>query len=196
MLSEPGNSVNSDILSETIGYVVIDSGCTQTVCGTTWLRTYLDTLSNSERRTVYAEESRCRFRFGDGPVYTSTKAVILPVTFGSSKVKLRTYVVECDIPLLMSRTSLKRAQCHMDFVTDKVFMFGEEIPVKISRTGHYCVPITPDDNPELVKNVLFTSPLKPEDDGNRKKILKLHKQFAHPSAERLKLLIRNSGVND
>ena len=194
MVTEPGYN---DILSETIGYAVIDSGCTQTVCGNIWLRTYLDTLSNREHRAVQTEQSRCKFKFGDGPVYLSTTAVILPVTFGSNKVKLRVQVVNCDVPLLISRQSLKGAHCFIDFVGDKVFMFGEEIPVKLSKTGHYCISLLCDDKRETIQNVLFTSPLVSEDGkSNQKKILKLHKQFAHPSSERLKQLIRNSGVCD
>ena len=196
LVTEPGDDHN-DILSETIGYAVIDSGCTQTVCGNIWLRTYLDTLSNREHRAVQTEQSRCKFKFGDGPVYLSTTAVILPVTFGSNKVKLRVQVVNCDVPLLISRQSLKGAHCFIDFVGDKVFMFGEEIPVKLSKTGHYCISLLCDDKRETIQNVLFTSPLVSEDGkSNQKKILKLHKQFAHPSSERLKQLIRNSGVCD
>ena len=196
LLTEPGDD-RHDLMNETIGYMIIDSGCTQTVCGNTWLRTYIDTLSNREHRAVQSEQSKCNFRFGDGPTYTSTRVVIIPVMFGSHRAMLRTHVVDCEIPLLMSRQSLKRAHCKIDFVHDKVFMFGEEVPVKISRSGHYCVPLTNDDKQETIHNILFTSPINPDDDkANQKKVLKLHKQFAHPSSDRLKQLIWNSGVKD
>lgn len=196
MLTEPGDDKH-ELMNETIGYVIIDSGCTKTVCGKTWLRTYIDTLSNREHRVVQTEQSKCNFRFGDGPTYTSTQVVIIPVIFGSHRAMLRTHVVNCEIPLLMSRQSLKRAHCQIDFVQDKVVMFGEQVPVKISRTGHYCVPLTSDDKQETIHNVLFTSPINPDDDkANQKKVMKLHKQFAHPSSDRLKQLIWNSGVKD
>ena len=61
-------NVDDVLLSETIGYAIIDSGCTRTVCGETWLNTYLDTLPNNIRRQVYSESSECHFRFGDGEV--------------------------------------------------------------------------------------------------------------------------------
>ena len=116
--------------------------------------TYMDTLSNREHRAVQTEQSKCIFRFGDGPTFTSTRVVTIPVMFGSHRAMLRTHVVDCEIPLLMSRQSLKRAHCQFDFVHDKVFMSGEQVPVKISRTGHYCVPLTNDHKQETIHNVL------------------------------------------
>ena len=184
-------------MNETIGFAVIDSGCTTTVCGNIWLRTYLDTLSNRDHRSVTTEDETCDFRFGDGPVYSSTKIVIIPVTFGSEKARLATHVVECDIPLLMSRQSLKKAHCQIDFVYDRVFMFGKEVNVKLSKTGHYCLPLTTNNKKESIQHILFSSPINPGDNTeNHRKVTKLHKQFAHPSSKRLKQLIWNSGVKD
>ena len=196
MLTGPDNDYD-ELMNETIGFAVIDSGCTKTVCGNVWLRTYLDTLSNRDHRAVTTEDSKCDFRFGDGPVYSSSKIVTIPVTFGSQKARLATHVVECDVPLLISRQSLKRAHCQIDFVQDRVYMFGEEVMVKLSKTGHYCLPLTSDNREEIVQNVLFSSPINPgSETENLKKVTKLHKQFAHPSSERLKRLIWNSGVRD
>ena len=135
-------------MGETIGYVIIDSGCTQTVCRNTWLRTHIDTLSNREHRAVQTEQSKCNFGFDDGPTFTSTRVVTIPVMFGSHRAMLRTQVVDCEIPLLKSRQSLKQAHCQIDFVQDKLFMVGEQVPFKISRTGHYCMPRTNGDKQE------------------------------------------------
>lgn len=196
LLCEPDN--RTELLGETIGYAIIDSGCTSTVCGSQWLDTYLDTLSNALRRTVHVEPSRCPFRFGDGEIYTSNRVVDIPVFFGSQSARLRTDVVVCDIPLLLSRVSLKRADCHLDFTNDKIYMFGEEIPITISKSGHYCVPLIrgSSEHSSVISQVLYSSPLQSDDDeGNHRKILKLHKQFAHPAPERLKKLIRNAGID-
>lgn len=176
---------------------MVDSGCSRTVCGKAWLELYLDTLSRSDRRSVHRDSDNCRFRFGDGDIITSREIVTIPVQFGSQRVKLRTNVVSCDVPLLLSRESLKRADAEIDFKRDTVSLLGELVDVKVSRTGHLCVPLTLEMQTQHVKQVLFSSPLQDNDDGaNERKILKLHKQFAHPSAERLKQLIRNSGVVD
>ena len=162
-----------------------------------WLESFLDTLSRSDRRSVHKESDKCRFRLGDGEIFTSSEIVTLPIQIGSQHVKLRTNVVECDVPLLLSRESLKRDNAEIDFRTDSVSLLGEKVEVKVSKSGHLCVSLEPRRGAHNVKQVLFSSPLNVADTlGNEKKILKLHKQFAHPSAERLKQLIRNSGVTD
>ena len=54
----------------------------------------------------------------------------------------------------------------------------------------------PRQSPETIK-ILFTSPINEEDDDTecRKKITKLHKQFAHPHADKLKNLIKVAGTS-
>ena len=197
LLSEPND--HETLMNETIGYAIIDSGCTQTVCGNTWLDTYLDTLSNKLRRSTFSQPAKSHFRFGDGKLYTSDRIVTIPVQFGSQSAKLMTHVINCDIPLLMSRFSLKRANSHLDFLQDKIMLLGEEVTLKISSSGHYCIKLINSsdryDN-TLVSQTLFTSPISSDDENSRRKVLKLHKQFAHPSSERLKQLIQNSGVKD
>ena len=196
LLAEPQVG-HQELLGETIGYAVIDCGCSRTVCGKVWLESFLDTLSRSDRRSVHKESDKCRFRFGDGEIFTSSEIVTLPIQIGSQHVKLRTNVVDCDVPLLLSRESLKRANAEIDFRTDSVSLLGEKVEVKVSKSGHLCVSLEPRRGTHNVKQVLFSSPLNVNDvSGNEKKILKLHKQFAHPSAERLTQLIRNSGVTD
>ena len=53
--------------------------------------------------------SKRTFKFGDGAKIKSTKNVIIPATIGSTSCNIDTEVVDADIPLLLSRTSVKRA---------------------------------------------------------------------------------------
>ena len=129
----------------------------------------------------------------------SSHVVILPVKFGAQSAILKINVVTCNIPLLLSRITLKRASCHLDFSQDKIFLLGEEIHVKISWSGNYCISLLRDseDNPRPVSQALFSSPLHSDTDAvNWKNIIKLHRQFAHPAPKGLKTLIRNSVVKD
>merc|ERR1711978_239375 len=43
---------------------------------------------------------------------------------------------------------------------------------------------------------LLTSPILPDNPNLKGQLLKLHKQFAHPGADKLKQLIKKSGTND
>ena len=177
---------------------MIDCGCTKTVCGTPWLNSYLETLSRSDQLLIEYHPDNTKFRFGDGPLFTSKKLAIIPVQLGSQKFKLISSVVECDVPLLLSRVSLKRADATIDFKSDELWIAGDKIEVKESKSGHLCVPLITRNVKQTVKQVMFSCPLQKDDDdkANITKIEKLHKQFAHPTAEKLKELIRNSGVVD
>ena len=187
----------SELVGETFGHAIIDSGCSRTVCGRPWLNTYLDTLSRSDHLLVEKHPDDSKFRFGDGDIMHSKELIVIPVQFGSQQVKLMTCVVDCDVPLLLSRESLKRAEAHIDFKLDKVVLFGEQTDVVISSTGHLCLPLLCKAPKQRVKQVLFSSPLQEDDPkANEKKIIKLHKQFAHPSSDRLKHLIHDSGVSN
>ena len=199
VLLAEGQTEHVELLGETFGYAIIDSGCTRTVCGRPWLNTYLETLSRCDQLLVEKHQDNCNFRFGDGKVVVSKELIVIPVQFGSQQAKLMICVVDCDVPLLLSRESLKRANAEIDFKQDKVVILGEQINVMISSSGHLCIPIlcNSSTSKQRVKQVLFSSPLQSDDNqANQRKIIKLHKQFAHPSADRLKQLIRNSGVID
>ncbi len=56
-------------------------------------------------------------------------------------LKIDVDVVECELPLLLSKSSMKRAQTQLYFVNDKAHMFGNEIDLKYTTSGHYCIPI-------------------------------------------------------
>lgn len=100
----------------------------------------------------------------------------------------------------MSKESIKRGKGRLDFEKDEITILGETLPLNVCTSGHYSVSLLPDETQysgSKIQNVLFTSPIKGTN-GNeeKKKVLKLHKQFAHPNPEKLKTLIRNSGVHD
>ena len=161
LLTGDEDSSKDRLLGETIGHCVVDSGCTRTVCGDVWLNTYLDSLTSRDRMSVYTTNSTCHFRFGDGEVYTSSRAVHIPVYIGSEVAVLTTQVVSANIPLLLSRDSLKKAAAHMNFQDDTINIFGVNIPMIISESGHCCLSLSrPLDSPNSPHTVMFTSPLK------------------------------------
>ena len=106
---------------------------------------------------------------------------------------LETHVVGADIPLLLSRESLKRAEAEIDFQHDTIRILGEKVGLRISTTGHLLLPLTSDLNSH---HSLLTSPILPDNPNLKGQLLKLHKQFAHPGADKLKQLIKKSGTND
>ena len=197
LLAEDDEEQRDKLLGTTIGSAIVDSGCTKTVCGDVWLNTYLDSLSQKDRKLVYTEKSLCNFRFGIGKVYSSSRIVYIPVHIGSSSATLATYAIPCNIPFLLSRSSMKKAHATLDFEKDHLIIFDEIVRLIITESGHYCLPLSrPIDEPytSSTQKVLFTSPLQEGNlDDCRKKILKLHKQFSHPHPDKLKTLIKQAG---
>ena len=95
-------------VGETINTAILDSGCTKTVCGAVWLDCYLNSLSTEDKKLVKTEDSSTKFRFGSGDPVPSIKRVIMPAEISGKKIFIRTEVVECDLPLLLSKEAMKR----------------------------------------------------------------------------------------
>ena len=132
------------LVNEASGYAVIDSGCSNTVCGSKWLEDHLNSLSDYERELIKEESSCSTFTFGNGVTVTSHKKVNFPCHIGKMYATITTDVVDCSLPLLLSRVSMKKARMIINFETDQVKVNGNQsiIDLKTSSTGHYLLPIS------------------------------------------------------
>lgn len=89
---------------------------------------------------VYTQ-SRRAFKFGDGKIVHSIKRVKVPAKIGQTRCNIETEVVPVDIPLLLSKTSLKRAKAVLDIENDKATIFQKPITLEITSSAHNCVSI-------------------------------------------------------
>ena len=185
------------LMSETLNKAVIDSGCTKTCAGERWYDAYLETLTDKERKEIQSMESQAVFRFGDSPPVSASKKVLLPIKIMNVDILLETEIVSSDVPLLLSKETMKKAKAKMNFDDDKIELFGEEQPMMCTSTGHYAIPIQKnnlENEINLESNVILFG-----NQGNADKnaiAKKLHTQFGHPSSKRLIKLIENSGKED
>lgn len=170
------------LMVEALGSAVIDTACTRTVCGEKWLDSYVHTLKESDKKKMENVQSRRAFKFGDGQVVHSTKRVKVPAKIGQTKCHIETEVVPVDIPLLLSKTSLKRAKAVLDIENDKATMFHKPVSLEITSSGHYCVSIvdkdclaTCEDEPQADEVLAITEGMSKE--GKDKVLVKPHKQF-------------------
>ena len=139
--SKPDRMKN--LIKESFGMAVLDSGCTKSVTGQMWLDEYLQTSSEQDRLQVSERSNDATFRFGDGVEVTSSKLVKFPAVIGSQKFFIEADVVTNELPLLLSRQSLKRAEMIIDFSNDTVNVGGKDI-IKLTCTtsDHCCLPLT------------------------------------------------------
>lgn len=133
-------------------------------------------------------------------------------------------MVECDIPLHLSKDSLKKANTVFDLTTDRATMFGEAVDLELTSSGHYCVgllkkephygPCNEDGNVDEVLAVHVDPVCKDGDileevlpinadeevdfrqNWDKLKLLKLHRQFGHASVEKLKPFLKGAGILD
>ena len=73
------------VVGETCCSALLDSGCTETVSGTEWLREYTLGLSEEDRKTIVRSKSDRIFMFGDGKVVNAYERATIPATIGSQK---------------------------------------------------------------------------------------------------------------
>lgn len=180
------------LVSETFNCAVLDSGCTATVCGVDWLECFVNSLDSSSLNLVTESESNTWFKFGDGVRIQSMKKVNLPCEIAHKRIFINADVVPNDIPLLLGKSSMKKARMSLNLVDDTVSVFEKTIKLGCTSTGHYFLPLL-SIQPETHANVLLTID---SNENKRKVTLKLHKQFAHPTAKRLKLLFKDAGIED
>ena len=185
-----------------MGKAVVDTGCPFTVAGDTWLNSYVNTLSRKDRSSIRRQNSSNKFRFGDGSLHPSEFHVIIPIYIGQCKYNLGIDIVKCNIPLLLSRETLKRANAKLDIGNSTVCFLGVVVPLTISSTGHLCLTISrPLDSSNVetqnvLSRVLFSSPIAGIGPDLKNKATKLHLQFCHPPADRLIDLIKKAGTSD
>ena len=126
---------------EAMNTAVLDCGAAGTVCGKMWLKCYIDTLDDKDKNKIVYKESSNRFKFGDGNKVCSQQLVKIPALIGQTEVFIETDVVDTDIPLLLSKKSMKRAGTELNFRNDTVTMFNPKLDLHVTRSGHYTISL-------------------------------------------------------
>ena len=86
------NDKLQSFVNETENCAVLDSGCSNTVCGEDWLRKYISNLSDYEQSLVKEKTSNQTFAFGDGRTFVSLKKATLPCWLGGVRGEVITDV--------------------------------------------------------------------------------------------------------
>ena len=188
-----------ELVSETFSKAVIDSGCTKTVAGQNWFADYLKSLSDDEASNLQYIDSCAQFRFGDSEPVTSLTKVLLPIVMGGKSIYLATEIVPSDVPLLLSKNTLKDLKANMDYVNDKLTIFGNTQEMVCTNSGHYAIPITKNPisslaNPHNAEPTLVM--LASANSDYKTTARKLHQQFSHPRSQRLIDFIKSGGIDN
>ena len=116
-------------------------------------------MNDREKESITSESSSSVFKFGDGKLWSYTKCVTLPCELAEKRVRIKTDVVEPNIPMLPSRSSMKKASMVLDFVDDAAVIFGNKINLNITVSGHYTISIYRAPTDRIVCATLFSARL-------------------------------------
>ena len=129
--------MTDSLLSETFNIAIMDSGCTKTVCGEAWLQYYIDSLSDCDKDKINIDRSKNSFKFGKSKIIRSNKLVPIPVFIGGILAKLTADIIDYEIPLLLSKDSMKKASAMIDFKNDTMIMLQKTVGIIHTDSGHY-----------------------------------------------------------
>ena len=127
---------------------VTDTACTKTVAGKQWFDNFKANLTKHSLDKIQYFPSSTSFKFGDARKVQSTMKVIFPVMLAGKYCKINAEIVDENIPLLPSKSSLKRCQTNINMCHDKATIFNKEIQLHQSTSGHYCIDILPKFEPQ------------------------------------------------
>ena len=120
---------------------VLDSACSSTVCGDKGNNNYTQSLDSIDKSKVRQKDGHRVFKFGGGTCLKSYSKYSLPDVIAGKEVTINTGIVEFDIPLLLSRTAMKKAAIKMDLENDTATIMGNGVALNLTTSGHYCIPI-------------------------------------------------------
>ena len=130
------------LVQETYGYALLDTGCSTTVCGVNWLNNYCEYLSDVDRGSIIEKASTATFTFGDGRTVQTLKRLTIPCYINGKRSTIDTDVVECNIPMLLSKKAMKKGEMILNFANDSLKIADQVVPLSSTVSGHYLLPIS------------------------------------------------------
>lgn len=135
-----GKISNQDVLvMDAWNAAIVDTACTKTISGNEWLHSLLNLISFEELKSVKNKESHVSFKFGNWRIVNSYQTVTFPAKIDNRLCNIKTVVVECKIPLLLSKEFIAtKARVFIDIRKDHVMMFGQKVNIQTTSMGHFC----------------------------------------------------------
>ena len=185
------------LIGETVNKALLDTGAPTTVCGKTWLKIFEESLSDKEKAEIQTETCDRAFKFGDGDKVVATTKKKIPISLCGKDMLLETHIVENDVPLLLSRESMKKMGAVIDFNENTLQVLGGQLgDIQITHSGHVVVPIgrcqeklDTVDSTEI-ESCFYVNPEDPEKVANH-----LHRYFAHSSAAKISAFAKNANYS-
>ena len=185
-----------NLVSDSWNAALLDSGATKTVAEEILLNSFIQSLNEEEKGKIETSKSNNMYRFGDRNLIPAILNVNLPVTIAEKQVYINTDIMPNDIPLLLSRQAMKKTGMSINSEKDQAIVFRRHEKLITTSSGHYALPIT--SYCKLINNVNAGSNenillVNKNQKSKRAIALKLHRQFTHPTPDKLVKLLNSAG---
>ena len=105
---------------------------------------------------------------------------------GGKDVLIDVEIIDSDIPLLMSKAAMKKANMVLYLSEDSAEVFGKKMPLNTTTAGHYVIPLLARETGSFssidsidVDDIFSVNLLEADDKDKYEALDKLHKQFGH-----------------
>ena len=105
------------------------------------MATYINSLDSIERGKLCKVKSCKVFTFGNNLKFKSGGEYRIPATIAGRRVIIKTDVVASEVPLLLLRSVMKTAQMKLNFEDDKANIFGVDVDLETTASGHCCIKL-------------------------------------------------------
>ena len=177
---------------EALNKAALDTCCTSSVAGEKWTRIYLQSLSkNLKKRVEGPFESQKNFVFGNQGKLKSSARYKIPVNIGGEINDIMFDVISSDIPLLLSKSEMKRIGITLDMKNDKGYINDKPLPLTTTSAGHYTVDLL--NASEEIEEVNVAELDTKNDECQKKALTKIHKQFGHRPKRQFVTILKEAG---
>ena len=153
---------------------------------------YIQFDRKNKKRSTYP--SNKSFKFGDGWKVQAFTWVVFPVLIAGKHCKISSAIVVNNIPLLLSKSSLKKCKTVFNMNDDKATILDKEVTLHQSTSGRYCTGILPvfSSKGDTQEVTVFGVDLSQKQKLNQ--FDKIHKQFGLASLANMEKLIWNANL--
>ena len=195
-------TVATDLCVKTLDKAVIDTCCLNTVAGNIWFESYISSLSKNDKCSIQLQKSQNKYKCNDGTVRISKRSATIPIYIGTSRFKLSVDIIDYNIPLILGRATLQRANAEIKNGSKTMLFCGSIIPLIMSSSGCMYVQVgrlldaTNMETKKALARILSPPVFCPLTSNAKHKAQKLHLQFCHASANHLTELLKCAGTFD
>ena len=92
---------------------------------------------------------------------------------------------------------MKKAKVKIDLENDCTIVLGKQVELECTASGHYFIPISDfEKGNQQIHQILMMEDSCVDQNDIEKQVIKLHKQFGHPSGKRLNQLLKDAGIRN